>query len=339
MRMFSALIRGRLPASISLVLIVSQGPLVAAEITGMNEAARPAGYLTVAASVALEPIKGVPPIVAERLVRMLDAASRPADLALLNYPGAQGDFRLRGDLKAFRRKDQVGVAYKWEVFDTPGACLSAKSGTELTLAGDTSPWSSVTDPILQAIASEAIKLVSRVEESVRTHTIEAAPSCAPPLTKLVRRRELQPRASNFALVPATAEKNSPLDAFEALRLVNNYRELKGLTPLTLDRRLTAAASALSSDMAQHDRLAHSGPDNADLERRLTTAGYPYVLAAENVAVGQSTVSELIRQWRALPFESQNLLLPEAKQMGIAVGFRSDTTLKSFWTVVIASSLY
>ena len=125
-------------------------------------------------------------------------------------------------------------------------------------------------------------------------------------------------------------------AFEALRLVNDYRRSRHLRPLTLDSKLTNAASALAADMARHNRLSHSGPNGADLGKRLEAAGYNYAVAAENVAVGQKSFAGLLAEWKRNPSERENLLLPDATQMGIAFRDRPGTTQDIFWTFVIGS---
>jgi uncharacterized protein YkwD len=194
----------------------------------------------------------------------------------------------------------------------------------------------VTAPALQVIAEKAIALIVGLSTRGPAPRIAAAAPAASANTGLSNRGETALAASPSAVSQDASADNAVIDAFEALRLVNDYRKANGLPPLTLDRRLSAAASALAADMARHDRLSHSGPNGADLEKRLKAAGYPYALAAENVGVGQKSVAELIGEEKTEPSESQNLLLPDAKQMGIAFKYRPDATLKTFWTVVIAS---
>ncbi len=329
---------------------------------------KPEGYLPTPASVALEPISGVPPAVLSELARALDAASRPADLALLNYAGAVADFRLKGNLNAVRHNDKVKLAYKWEVFNSGGARLGGTSGNLLLLATGPDPWQAISGPTLQVVAGRAITMTSgfakagsmskfegvapaagRPEAPPKSEAIAAAslPKAAfnnrePALTALKPSAvTLKPAAPQARVEQATLEPDAPLgnlvkEAFNALRLVNAYRRAHGLPPLALDRSLNAAALALATDMARHDRLSHTGPNGADLEKRLKMARYNYAVAAENVAVGQNSAEELIGEWKTQPRESQNLLLPDAKQMGIAFKYNPDATSKTFWALVIAS---
>ena len=154
--------------------------------------------------------------------------------------------------------------------------------------------------------------------------------------------------ANFSSGINSGEKPSPpsqktgeeavtsLDPNEALRLVNEYRASKGLPGLSLDGHATAAAELLVKDMASHDHMSHAGPNGADLQKRLTLAGYRYRVAAENVGVGQRSFAQMIDGWKQSPPHSRNMLLAEAKHMGIAYEYKPDTKYKTYWTLVVAA---
>jgi uncharacterized protein YkwD len=142
--------------------------------------------------------------------------------------------------------------------------------------------------------------------------------------------------------PAQApQKNSDevvtgLDPNEALRLVNEYRSSKGLPALSLESHATAAAEILVKDMASHDHMSHAGPNGADLQKRLSMAGYRYRVAAENVGVGQRSFAEIVEGWKKSTPHSRNMLLAEAKHMGVAYEYKPDTQYKTYWTLVVAA---
>jgi uncharacterized protein YkwD len=129
---------------------------------------------------------------------------------------------------------------------------------------------------------------------------------------------------------------APADANEALRLINEFRAKKNLSPLSIDPQVTAAAEALAKDMAKHDRMSHIGPDGQDVSKRLMAAGYPFRIAAENVAVGQASVGEAIEGWEKSGPNSRNILLAGAKHVGIAYEYKPDTKYKTFWALVVAA---
>ena len=67
-------------------------------------------------------------------------------------------------------------------------------------------------------------------------------------------------------------------------------------------------------------------------------GYHAKLAAENVGTGQVTIEEVMKGWEASPGHNKNLLLADAKQMGIALVQDPKTEFKTFWTLVIGAPL-
>jgi uncharacterized protein YkwD len=129
-----------------------------------------------------------------------------------------------------------------------------------------------------------------------------------------------------------------LDPEKARDLINAYRKEKGLKPLKLSTALTDAAKAHSKDLAKWDRISHYGSDGSNPWDRVKRAGYNAKLAAENVGTGQVTVEEVMKGWQASPGHNKNLLLGEAREMGIALVQDPRTEFKTFWTLVVGSSL-
>lgn len=136
----------------------------------------------------------------------------------------------------------------------------------------------------------------------------------------------------------TLETAPKLDPERARHIINAYRAREGLKPLTLDPKLAAAAREHSQDLARHDQISHKGTDGSTPWSRVEKSGYRAQLAAENVAVGQITLEEVIKDWQDSPSHNANLLQREATQMGIALVFRPDTKYRSFWTLVLGSPI-
>ena len=128
-----------------------------------------------------------------------------------------------------------------------------------------------------------------------------------------------------------------LDADLALKLINDYRATNGLKPLRLDPKLTVAAKAHSRDLAKTDRISHYGSDGSSPWDRVKRAGYSAKIAAENVGTGQASLQEVFKGWEQSPGHNRNLLLPGAKDMGIALIADPKTEFKTFWTLVVGSS--
>ena len=129
-----------------------------------------------------------------------------------------------------------------------------------------------------------------------------------------------------------------LDPEKARDLSNGYRKQNGLKPLRLNAALTEAAKAHSRDLAKWDRISHFGSDGSNPWDRVKRSGFNAKVAAENVGTGQATVAEVLKGWQTSPGHNKNLLLADADQMGIALVQDPKTEFKTFWTLVVGSSL-
>lgn len=129
-----------------------------------------------------------------------------------------------------------------------------------------------------------------------------------------------------------------LDIAAARAMINGYRKKNGLQPLALDAKLTVAAKAHSRDLAKWDRISHYGSDGSNPWDRVRRAGYKARLAAENVGTGQATLREVFAGWKKSPGHNKNLLLKDAKHMGIALVYDAKTEFKTFWTLVLGAKI-
>ncbi|MEO1205056.1 MAG: CAP domain-containing protein [Pseudomonadota bacterium] len=127
-----------------------------------------------------------------------------------------------------------------------------------------------------------------------------------------------------------------LDVDKARDLINQYRADKGLKPLKLNTELTAAAKAHARDLAKWDRISHYGSDGSNPWDRVKRTGYKASLAAENVGTGQVSFEEVLRGWKQSEGHNKNLLLGDARHMGLALVQAPNTEFKSFWTLVLGS---
>ena len=133
-------------------------------------------------------------------------------------------------------------------------------------------------------------------------------------------------------------RNVRLDPNEALKLINRYRASKGLSKVALDVTLTQVAKKHSRDLAKHDRISHYGSDGSNPWDRVERSGYAPQLAAENVGTGQLSIKEVMQGWKDSPGHNKNLLLPDAKHIGIALVYNAKTEYKTFWTLVLGSKI-
>jgi uncharacterized protein YkwD len=116
---------------------------------------------------------------------------------------------------------------------------------------------------------------------------------------------------------------------EVVSLVNEQRQEAGLSDLTPDAGLMHAAQYKCDDMVNNSYYAHESP----------TYGAPIKLYAlfnitgfhfwgENIAVGQTSPSQVMEAWMASPEHKANIL--DADYTRIGVGFTRGGAYKTYW---------
>lgn len=109
-------------------------------------------------------------------------------------------------------------------------------------------------------------------------------------------------ATSGQALPVILHGSVPLYPIEAqiLYYTNLQRERHGLPPLKLDERLLKSARAHCQWMCRRNSLQH------------TTAA-----VAENIAWGQSSAAEVVRDWMSSPGHRANILNRSHRLIGVA----------------------
>ena len=115
-------------------------------------------------------------------------------------------------------------------------------------------------------------------------------------------------------------------AQEILDLVNAERQKAKLQPLRLSDDLIRGASIRA--MEQVKRFSHTRPNGTQFYTVLVR-GPNYVLG-ENVAVGQSSPQEVMKDWMNSPGHRQNILNPQYKELGVGYCYRADSKYRHHW---------
>lgn len=121
--------------------------------------------------------------------------------------------------------------------------------------------------------------------------------------------------------------SSTNDAAAAARIISAYRVSKGLGPVTVDSKLNEAAEYQARVVAAAGKLSHG--NFASRMDKFGVMGY----AAENLSAGSDTVDGAIGRWKASPGHNINLLMPEARRIGLA---RADANNRygRYWALVL-----
>lgn len=126
----------------------------------------------------------------------------------------------------------------------------------------------------------------------------------------------------------------PLDPAAAAAAISRYRAAHGLRPVTVDSRLMLAAERQAQAVAQVGYLSHEV--GGTFSRRLAWAGHGGLHAAENLSAGAHSLDQVLARWQASREHNKNLLLPQARRIGIARVDAPGTRFRQYWALVLAS---
>ncbi|HEY6670778.1 MAG TPA: hypothetical protein VI075_07605, partial [Methyloceanibacter sp.] len=104
--------------------------------------------------VAVAPIIGTPPQVAQDLTDALVAAGKDRSLTLIPGSG-KANYTLRGYLVASSEKGGSKISYIWDVTDAQGGRVARVSGDEMIASrAGSDPWAGVDSATLRSIAGK-----------------------------------------------------------------------------------------------------------------------------------------------------------------------------------------
>lgn len=119
---------------------------------------------------------------------------------------------------------------------------------------------------------------------------------------------------------------------QMLARVNAVRKQAGLGPIKGNARLDRSAQAHAEDMLARGFFAHKSPSGTTVRERSTAAGYAWRTIGENIAFGQTSVSEVMETWMDSPGHRKNILTRDFTELGIglALGRGKDGKFQVLW---------
>lgn len=110
-----------------------------------------------------------------------------------------------------------------------------------------------------------------------------------------------------------------------VEMTNAFRKTNALQETKPNAVLAAAARAFAEYLARTGKFAHEA-DGRKPEDRALAQGYSYCLVAENLArnlnsrgfESRQLAREVVEGWKGSPGHRENLLLPDATEIGVAV---------------------
>jgi uncharacterized protein YkwD len=122
---------------------------------------------------------------------------------------------------------------------------------------------------------------------------------------------------------------STSDAKAAAGLISSYRTARGLSAVTVDPTLNRAAEVQARAVAQTGILSHG-----QFASRMSSFGIAGA-SAENLTAGSRSVDAAIARWKGSPGHNQNLLMPEARRIGLARATTPGTGYEHYWALVLS----
>jgi len=116
---------------------------------------------------------------------------------------------------------------------------------------------------------------------------------------------------------------------EVVRLVNQERAKAGLPALKINWQLSRVARYKSADMANKGYFSHNSPTYGTPFQMMENFGLRFSAAGENIAYGQRTPAEVMRDWMNSPGHRSNILSGAYTEIG--VGLAKNKNGVCYWT--------
>lgn len=148
---------------------------------------------------------------------------------------------------------------------------------------------------------------------------------------------IAPPPASVTATTVAPSSNAPGFAQQVLQAVNQVRArgqrcgneaFAPAPPLVEHPQLTLAAKRHAEDQARHRFMSHAGSTGSNPAARITAAGYGWRAVGENVAMGQTTPTEVVDDWVSSPGHCKNIMDPTYIHMGI--GLAHDVHGAPYW---------
>lgn len=121
---------------------------------------------------------------------------------------------------------------------------------------------------------------------------------------------------------------------EVVRLTNAERQKQGLPALKQDWQVARVARYKSADMRDKNYFSHTSPTYGSPFDMMKNFNVSYRSAGENIAAGQPTAEEVVRDWMNSPGHRKNILSSGYTHIG--VGYAKGGSYTHYWTQMFIS---
>lgn len=106
-------------------------------------------------------------------------------------------------------------------------------------------------------------------------------------------------------------------------LSNSARNSNGLASLTINSKLTSAAQNKANAMVANNYFEHTAPDGTTGWDYISSAGYSYLSAGENLAASNEDDAGVVNGWLNSQAHRDNLLNPTYTEVGYGISYIGD----------------
>lgn len=182
-----------------------------------------------------------------------------------------------------------------------------------------SPLAQMTFPkfMLQPLQQSAVEIppsMSRLAEQNSSPTPIAALTVVP--TQKLVLTPIRTATPSPLLASPTIDAHSPIEV-QILSLVNGERTSRGLVSLRLNAQLGSSAQKYAQEMQTKKFFSHTSPEGQTFKERNEAAGYTsWSWMGENIAYGQTSAVQVMKEWMASAGHKANILEPRARELGV-----------------------
>ncbi len=119
-------------------------------------------------------------------------------------------------------------------------------------------------------------------------------------------------------LPAILGFSSSITTSQVVEQTNQQRASVGLSTLSSNAQLSAAAAAKGNHMCAEQYWAHISPSGVTPWVFMKNAGYKYSVAGENLARDFADTGSMVSAWMASPTHKANIVNPKYSEIGVAV---------------------
>lgn len=122
--------------------------------------------------------------------------------------------------------------------------------------------------------------------------------------------------------PAEAPQQPDYTAEDVIAAINAFRVRKGLQTLSPNTALEKVAQYKADDMLARHYFGHLDPDGNYTWPKITSEGYSFSIAAENLAEDWYDTDSLVNAWINSPEHRKNILNPALRDTGVGIAFNA-----------------